>query len=153
MHKIYIKKGSYRFIYGVVQIIYSSLISSVITTLLKRLSLSETSIIKMKELKKYKEAVKYSHSLMKCFKIKYFFYYIISFIFLFCFWYFIASFCAVYSNTQLILIKTTFSSYGLSLCYPFLLNLIPGILRIPALKAKRQDKKGLYTFSKIIGLI
>ena len=69
------------------------------------------------------------------------------------FWYFISCFCVVYKNTQIILIKDTLLSFGLSMIYPFGLNLIPGIFRIPALKSRNKDKKCLYKLSGIIALI
>ena len=37
--------------------------------------------------------------------------------------------------------------------YPFGLNLLPGILRIPALRAQKKDKKCLYKISTIVALI
>ena len=65
-------------------------------------------------------------------------------IFMILFWYYIACFCAVYVNTQIILIKDTLSSLGLSMLYPFGLNLLPGFFRIPALRAKRRNKYYFY---------
>ena len=59
-------------------------------------------------------------------------------------------FCAIYINTQIHLIKDTLISFGLSLCYPFGIYLIPGIFRIPALSNK---KKCLYDFSRILQII
>jgi hypothetical protein len=44
-------------------------------------------------------------------------------------------------------------SFGLSMIYPFGLNLLPGIFRIPALKAENKDKELLYKFSQIISYI
>ena len=41
-------------------------------------------------------------------------------------------------------------SFGLSLTYPFGIYLIPGIFRIPALRAKKKDKKYLYKLSLLI---
>ena len=69
------------------------------------------------------------------------------------FWYFAACFCAVYRNTQFILIKNTLVSFGLSMLYPFGLNLLPGFFRIPALQSKKKDKNCLYTFSGLIALV
>jgi hypothetical protein len=69
------------------------------------------------------------------------------------FWYFISCFCAVYKNTQLILIKDTLLSFALSMLYPFGLNLLPGIFRIPALRAERKDKNCLYKFSNLLAFI
>ena len=69
------------------------------------------------------------------------------------FWYFISSFCAVYVNTQKILINDTLISFGLSMLYPFGLNLLPGIFRIPALKAPKKDKNYLYKISQLVAII
>ena len=69
------------------------------------------------------------------------------------FWYFISCFCAVYSNTQLILISDTLISFGISMLYPFGLNLFPGMFRISALQAKNKDKICLYKFSELLALI
>ena len=69
------------------------------------------------------------------------------------FWYFISCFCAVYKNTQTILIKDTLISFALSMSYPFGLNLLPGMFRIPALRATNKDKKCLYKVSGLIALI
>ena len=54
------------------------------------------------------------------------------------FWYFISAFCSVYKNTQIILIKDTLISFTISMIYPFGLNLLPGMFRIPSL---RDEKK------------
>ena len=53
----------------------------------------------------------------------------------------------------MILIKDTLISITLSLLYPFGLNLIPGIFRIYALRAKNKDKKCIYQTSQLIALI
>ena len=69
------------------------------------------------------------------------------------FWHFISCFCAVYVNTQMILIKDTLISFCLSMVYPFGINLFPGMFRIPALRAKKRDKECIYKTSSIIALI
>ena len=79
--------------------------------------------------------------------------FIISILFMLFFWYFISGFCAVYKNTQLILIKDTLISFGLSMLYPFGLNLLPGMFRIPALRSEKKDKKCLYTAGSLLALI
>ena len=67
-------------------------------------------------------------------------------------WYYISLFCAVYVNTQWHLLTDTFTSFGLSLIYPFILSIIPGFLRIPALKSDKKEKKLLYRISQLIAL-
>ena len=69
------------------------------------------------------------------------------------FWYYISCFCSVYKNTQLILIKDTLISFGLSMLYPFGLNLLPGMFRIPALRAVNKNNKYLYQLSGYVALI
>ena len=85
--------------------------------------------------------------------IKFAIFFILNNILLLFFWYFISCFCAVYNNTQLILIKDTLVSFALSMIYPFGLNLFPGFFRIPALRSKNKDKKCLYKISGLVALI
>ena len=105
MHKIYLDKGSFNFIYQLPQIIFSSLISSLLNVILKQLALSEKNILQLKENKKYKSINKSSKTLIKCLFYKSMLFFIISLIYLLFFWYYISSFCAVYENTQIHLIK------------------------------------------------
>ena len=58
------------------------------------------------------------------------------------FWYFVSIFCAIYENTQIILFKDFAFSLLLSLLYPFLLYLVPTILRIISLRSKKKIKNG-----------
>ena len=88
---------------------------------------------------------------MFSYKIYYFLY--INYFFLGIFWYYISCFCVIYKNTQIYVIKDTSITFILSLLYPFGLCLIPGIFRIPSLRAKKKNKETLYKFSKIIQLI
>ena len=83
--------------------------------------------------------------------IKFILFFILSFIFLILFLFYISCFCAVYKNTQLYLIKDTIISFCTSLIYPFIINLLPGLLRIPSLKEK--NKSCIYKISKVIQLI
>ena len=85
--------------------------------------------------------------------IKFIAFFIASFILVIFYWYFISCFCAVYTNTQLILIKDSLISFGASLLYPFGINLLPGVFRIPSLRAKNQDQKCIYKFSQLLSLI
>ena len=86
-------------------------------------------------------------------QIKIIIFYIICYLLIFFFWYFISCFCGVYKNIQIVLINDTFISFGMGMIYPFVLNFLPGIFRITALRAKNKDKKILYYISKLIALI
>ena len=153
MHKIYKDSGAFNIIYQIPQILYSSITSSVINILLKTLSLSEKDIIKIKQEKDVENYSKKSKEIEKCIKIKFIIFFIISIILMLFFWYYISCFCAVYTNTQTILFKDTLISYALSMLYPFGLNLLPGIFRIPSLRAKNKDKKCLYSIGQIVALL
>ena len=153
IHEIYKTKGNLDYIYYLLHIIYSTVISSAITLLLKILALSNNSILNLKKIKTSKKAKNEAHNVIKQLDIKFNFYFIISFLFLSFFWYFISAFCAVYNNSQIILIENTLSSFLLSLVYPFALNLLPGIFRISALRAKDKNKNCLFSFGNLISLI
>ena len=153
MHKIHEDNGKFNFIYQLPQILYSTFISGFINWILKQLSLSENDIISIKQKKDIKRMKNYSKQIRKLIIIKFIVYFILNNLLLFFFLYFISCFCAVYRNTQIILIKDTLFSFGLSMLYPFGLNLLPGLFRLPALKAQKKDKKFLYKISNLVALI
>ena len=153
MNRIYIENGKYNLTYQIPQIIYSCLISSFINAILRLLSLSEKDILSVKNEKSLENIVKRIEYIKKCLKIKSSIFYILSFMLIIFFWYFMSSFCAVYKNTQITLIKDTILSFGLSMFLQFGLYLIPGIFRILALRAKNKDQKCLYKFGNLISLL
>ena len=153
MHKIYKNSGSFNLIYQIPQILYSSIISMIINMILKWLSLSEKDILIIKQEKDINLIISKSKDTEKRIKNKFNIFFIISLLLMLFFWYFISCFCAVYKNTQIILFKDTLISFGLSMLYPFGLNLLPGMFRIPALRAEKKDKMCLYNFSQYAALI
>ena len=151
IHKIYIDKGDYNFIYQIAQIFYSSIISSIISIIIKSLSLSEK---KIAEIKREKNNIKEKEKkLVKCLLIKFIIFYILIFLFLIFFWYYISCFGIIYKNTQMHLLKDTFVGFGLSLLFPFGTNLVPGIFRIISLSSQKKDLYCMYKISKIIQII
>ena len=151
IHKEYKDEGKFNFIYQIPQILYSTIITSITNMLLKKLSLSQNDILKLKrnlDIQKVEEA---SKKIKKCLKLKFILFTIIGLILLIFFWYYLSAFCCVFVNTQISLIKDSAISYGLSMLYPFGLNLLPGILRIPSLRNNRR--RILYNISKIVAFI
>jgi len=63
---------------------------------------------------------------------------------------FLSSFGAVYQNTQKFVVENTLISFGISFIYPFIINLLPGCLRISAIKNKSKDESLLYKISFIL---
>ena len=148
MHRIYEDQGSFNFIYQIPQIIYSTFISSIISATIKYLSLSEKVILKLKIEKGKKEN---SSKILKCLNIKFSIFFTLTFIMLLLFWYYLSCFCSVYKNTQYHLVKDILISYGLSMIYPFIIALFPGLLRISSIKNK--NRICLYNISKLMQLI
>ena len=153
MHNVFENNGSFDFIYQIPFIVYSSLITYVINTILRSLSLSERTILNLKKIEKLRNCLKIAKEIEDCLKIKFIIFFFLSFLFMGFFWYYISCFCSVYKNTQIFLIKDTLISFGLSLIYPFGINLFPGCFRIYALRNNKKDKKCLYNFSKLFSLM
>ena len=153
MHKIYETQGSFDIEYQLPKIIYSSLISMVLNTILKLLALSDDVITDFKQNKSKVGINTRFKGLMRKIKIKFVFYFIISFIFVLCFWYYMSMFGAVYRNTQYHLLKDTLISYGMGFITPFGIYLLPGLFRIPALSDDKKNSQCLYKFSKILQIL
>ena len=149
IHQIYEDEGNFNFIYQIPQILYSLIITSAINSLIKYLSLTEKKVLDIKK-EKLNIIEKKSNTLYSL-TIKFILFFIFVFIFLFFFWYYLSCFCAVYINTQIHLIKDTLISFGLSLIYSLVLNLLPGLFRIPSLK--NYNRECIYKISKILQLI
>ena len=152
IHNIYQNSGNFDLNYHIPQILYSTLISTMINMVVKSLSLSETNILELKRQNNYKKSQRMILIVLKCLKIKFILFFIVSFILLDSFWYYLSCFCAVYSNTQTHILKDTILSFCLSLIYPFCINIFPGFFRIRALKNSKHNQKCLYKTSKIIQL-
>ena len=153
MHTIYKQNGNTGIISQIPNILYSTIISCFINLIIKRLGLSYNDMVRVKQISNPLEELKQSSLLMKKLKIKFAIFFLIIFILVSFFWYLISAFCAVYINTQTILIENTLSSFALSLLYPFGINLIPGLFRIPSLKDYSSCNKYMYFFSKLAALI
>ena len=125
---------------------------------LKFLGLSQSALIKLKKKKKSENINEEGKEVKNKLKKKFIIYFIFSAVLILFLWYYLATFCAVYKNTQIHLISDTLISFGLSLIYPFGIYLLPGLFRIPALRIKNKRKKKnkrnyLFTISKVLQLL
>ena len=149
MHKIFLNYGKYNFIQQIPQIIYTTIISQLIEVFLCFLSLTDKHIYDIKKLAQ-SHGKRVILKILKCIKIKLICFFIFTFIF-FCFhWYTVASFCAVYENTQITFIKDSLLSFLLGIIYPFALYLIPSALRTFVLKHPKLNLKCIYKLSDVI---
>jgi len=148
MHKMYIDYGKYNFIQQIPQIIYSTIISQIFEIFLCFLSLTDKHYYQIKNLGPHKKhEIK---KIYKCAKIKVSIFYIFTFIVFAFHWYAVTCFCAVYRNTQGAFIKDSVSSFVLSLLDPFVIYLIPSLLRIISLKCCVGKLEFVYKLSDII---
>ena len=139
MHKIYTDKGSYNFVYQIPQIIYSTIISSIIGFLITLLGISERNILNFKNMNTTKDNVYQRYKkLIIILKIKIIFFYSFVFSFLALFWYYLTCFCSIYRNTQIHLIKDSSFSFIISLVKPFFVYLLPSFIRFKGLQRKSK---------------
>ena len=149
MHKIYESNGKLNLYYVLPQIIYSAIISSIIISIIKKLSLTQDNILSIKHEKNDKKIKGKIISIIKCLIIKYISFFLLGILFLILFWYYISCVCAIYKKTQIYLIKNALISYLISLIVPLFYYLIPGLFRIPSLK---KPGECLYKLSQILQL-
>ena len=150
INNLYKEKGKYNFLYQIPQILYSSIISAITDLILRKLSLSQKDILSVKQCLDIQKAKIQCMKVKKCLKIKSLVFIIIGILLLSFFWYYLSCFCSVFVNTQISLLKDTIISYIISMLYPFGLNLLPGLFRIPAIKSR--NRKYSYKISKFIAL-
>ena len=141
MHQIYEDNGSYNFIYQLPFICYSFIISNVaLRIIMETLVLVEKNILEIKRQKTRILAEEQKNKCLRCILIKYISFFALCSVLLIAFWIYLTCFSAVYQKTQIHLIKNTLISFGLSLIYPFLINLIPGIFRRDALASNPKKR-------------
>ena len=153
-HQIYKDEGDFNFKYILPQIIYCSIISIVILRLiLQFLVLTDKDVLEVKNHATKLMALNMKKKKLKCIIIKFTLFFIINFILLTLFWYYLTCFNAVYKNSQVYLIESTLISFFISLLYPFIINIIPTVIRMNSINSKKKSKEYSYKISQIIQVI
>ena len=154
MHKIYIDRGKYNFLYQLPIMIYTYLISKFLTSLLKRFSTIQKDVTKKAKKYKKEELMKEIDELIYKAKRRFPLFLSIMILFFLLFWYYLSAFCAVYKNTQIPLLKDIFNDFVFSLISPFFTYFILTYFRFLSLLAKDEcrGKAGL-RFCKILDFI
>ena len=154
LHKIYEEEGKFNFENQISNILYSAIISTFILRLMLHiLILTDKDILEVRLQQTKKMAINMKEKKLKCMKIKFTIFFILNFIMLVIFWYYLTCFNAIYKNTQVYLIENTFISFGFSLCYPFIVNILPTIIRAFSLHSSENNQVYCYKLSKILQLI
>ena len=101
-------------------------------------------IIKLRESDDKENKMKIDHY-YNVIRIKYILFFIFTFLIFAFYWYFIASFCAVYENTQIIFLKDFISSFITGMIYPFIISLVLSIFKKISLNDRKKKRcKFLY---------
>ena len=154
MHQIYEDKGKYNFGYQAPYILGSAVISTLaLRLMLQFLVLTDKDILQVKLQTTKNMAINMKIQKLKCMKIKFAIFFVLNFILLGLFWFYLTSFNAIYENTQVYLIENTFISFGFSLVYPFIINIIPMMIRMNAIHSSNKDQANCYKVSQILQLI
>ena len=154
LHQIYIDQGEYNFEYQSKFILFSFIISTIILRLiLQFLVLTDKDILEVKLQHTKNIAINMKKTKLKYMKIKFAIFFVLNLILLGFFWYYLTSFNAIYENTQVYLIINTLVSFGISLFYPFIINIFPMIIRFKSLHSKKKNQEYLYKISQIIQVI
>ena len=147
IHQIYIDKGIFNFSYFSPQIVYSIIICSIIYAILRKVYLTQKDILEIKYENNKDLLNARILNIIKRLNIKFICFFIINTLFLVLSWFYLSSFCVVYVNSQIYLLKVLLISFIITIIYPFFIYLIPGMFRILSL---RKPEKRFYNISKFI---
>ena len=131
MHKIYVDQGLFDFTHQLPQMIYSFLISTILSTLLNSLGLYEENIISFKNEKNKINKLK---KVICNIRLKIILFFIMIYIIIFFLWVYLGCYNSVYKNTQKHLLLDVVSSFIISFIEPIFIYLLPGVFRILSLK-------------------
>ena len=127
--------------------VYSSILSMTLLIILKLICLTHNSVRGLRKMKNVNKAEEKSVCILRCIKVRIAIYYVLSFAFLVIFGFYVLCFCAIFENTQIDLIKSTLTSWLMSLVYPFIICFFTSAIRMAAL---HWENRVLYGINKIM---
>ena len=151
MHKIYEDGGKYDILYFLPKIVISFLISYYFSIIIKIIFLSERNIFQIRQQITLSLAYNIFDKVKKNLVFKYTIFFILGLIFLVFFWMLLSSFGAVYPNTQIFIFENALISFGISLIYPFFIDIFPCVFRMGSLKSNKSEC--LYKVSKFLQML
>ena len=147
IHKIYEENGKYDIMYFIPYISISFGIAHLFYIIIKLIFLSERNISEIRNQNTTYLANIKAGKAKTCIKIKYFIFFVLGLLFLGFFWIILSSFGAVYQNTQIYIFENALISFSMSLIYPFFINVLPCVFRMPAIHSKNKDCECMYKIS------
>ena len=145
--------GSFNLSTQITRIIYSAIISAVLSFFVELLGYTHKSIIKLRNYKNIKSAEENISKLVRILKIKIISFFVITIFLDILFFYYITAFCSVYSIIQTHMITDSLMSFLLTNSYSIILSMIISFLRIFSMKKENKFRYLLYMISWIISLI
>ena len=152
-HQIYKDGGKYNLSYFMPKILYSFIISYIIMIFIKYFSSSQMNLLELKNEENNNKLEEKADFIRRRLLIKYIIFYILSFIYLILFWYYLSSFCAIYQNSQIYLIRNTFMSFAIYILFPNFFILLPCSFRIYSLRGKKPINRFFFETSKFMQII
>ena len=156
LHNLYISEGRIEIFSNITKILFSVLISTTIKNILLLVCFPEKDILKIRKsgiqkIHKKNPAVQKSLTMVV---IKCYIFFFISFIILSFIWIYVFSFFIIFENTQMYVIQNTIISFGISIFAPFILYIIPAIIRNISVKSDgAHGNYCLYAIAKILQII
>jgi flagellar biosynthesis protein FliR len=151
MHRKYVEGQEFTFVQKLPQLLFTLIVSHIIEVILCCLSMTDTSIYKIKGLPKEEKTSETVLDIIDCMKRKLTTFFVFTFLLFLFYWYFISAFCAVYQNTQIIFLRDSGLSILTSFLDPFIIYGITTALRIISLSLCCKKKLGcVYKLSDII---
>ena len=133
-HKLFISGVSYYFMYQILQISLSVIITYVVEVILCYLTFTDRHIYEIKSLPKKEVNGEKVFSTLKLIRNKLTIFYISTFLILLFYWYFISAFCAVYPNTQKIYLIDCLLSLLFFSVIAFIVYALTTLFRVISLK-------------------
>ena len=146
-------KGNLGLFYEPSKIISTTLISIILTKIFKAISFTENIILNIKDKRIKKNNKKLIHEIYIDIAIISSFFCVVGLLFLFLFWFYIASFYAIHPKIQFFGILRSLISFGIFLILPLILSVFPTISRIMSLQIEKELRPYLYSFSQLLQLI
>lgn len=153
IHQINQDEGSFNLKTQISIVLFSAIISTGIGVIVEFFAQSNKSILNLRNKKDIKEIEKEIPQLIENLILKYKLFFACAIIINVIFWYYITSFCAIYSIIQTHMISDSLISFLLSISYSILLSLVSSLIRVAALKKETKIRHFFYTISWAISLI
>ena len=153
-HKLFMDGVRYYWIYQVIQIVLSVVITYVFEVILCFFTLTDTNIYEIKILHKNENNGDKIFKILKFMRKKLIIFYIIAFLLLIFYWYFISAFCAVYPNSKKIYLIDCAISFAVFSLLPFIIYGFTAICRTISLKDEDKKRfKCLYSAGQFLPLV